>query len=210
MAKQAWGNVQNEFKAVIEKLSKRMHQWERKAQALRLKTMVDQQEMGAANLASMLNDLGIDRLSKIRDQSSGDEAKLPCHILNFRHIPRFIGREDTLKEIKSTLHPDEETSDLRSLALWGTAGVGKSQTAFRYAQGRISDGLQAVFWVNSETDLQVAEAFTQIALTLGLKEADASGSPSAHDKNRYLVLSWLSKTGKCRFSCQDMRGSANF
>lgn len=84
--------------------------------------------------------------------------------------------------------------EFRSWALWGQGGIGKTQTALAYAYHRVEDGVKAVFWVKSETALDIGASFTDIAVALNLDGAEAGGN---HDQNRFLVTKWLQQTSEC-------------
>ena len=78
---------------------------------------------------------------------------------------------------------------LRSLALHGLGGVGKSHVALKYAHAQ-SHALDAVLWVHSETPAALEQSFTNIAMRLTLPDA----SPQKHEENRIMVLTWLQQT----------------
>lgn len=84
-------------------------------------------------------------------------------------------------------------SILRSLALAGLAGVGKSSVALRYAETRLrKDELDAMFWVHIEKLVTIRQSFTDIAMRFKLPDA----RPKDHDENPALVLNWLQHTRK--------------
>lgn len=124
-----------------------------------------------------------------------DDAKLPCYYAPFPPNPHFYGREDLLKRIEDLLCPTEPNVDgrIRSIALWATAGIGKTQITLEYANRQRNKGIPAVFWIASEDESSSAKAFTEIASILDLPGAsDARG----HDQNRLLVVRWLQCTSK--------------
>lgn len=121
------------------------------------------------------------------------DTLFPCHNVPFPSNPHFYGRERELRAIRE--HLDQEpASGFRSFALFGTGGIGKTQTALAYAHEKINGGVDAVLWLNCETSLSLARSFYEIAAMLqleGLAEDENS------DQNRFLVLKWLRKT--CKF-----------
>ena len=104
--------------------------------------------------------------------------------------PRFFGRETILKDIDNSIGKAASREGLRSLALYGLGGVGKTQIALAYAH-QVKDSFEAVLWVNSETDLALSASISQIARELELPGITAQ---SADNENRVLVLSWLQST----------------
>ena len=93
----------------------------------------------------------------------------------------------------SELLEQSENSGFKSHALFGTGGIGKTQTALSYAHERADEWIDAVLWLNCETGLAVARSFNKVAVMLqleGLAEDESS------DQNKFLMLNWLRKTGK--------------
>ncbi|KAF2106872.1 hypothetical protein BDV96DRAFT_654203 [Lophiotrema nucula] len=177
MARDVWGNVERHFTDVTTSITRRIRHVKENAEALRQKTLVQQQQdFSPANLANMINNLNIGKDADRKIVHKDENATLPCRVMKFRGISRFIDRPQLMKDIHNILKMDRESPRLRSLTLWGVAGVGKSQTAFRYAKDQAAEELDAVFWINSETELQLAEAFTEIAVALKLKGADATAA----------------------------------
>jgi hypothetical protein len=116
-------------------------------------------------------------------------ANLPCLFLPFPANPGFYGREDVLSQISEKLEStDGKVDDIKSVALWSTAGMGKTQIALEYANRQRTNGLKVVLWVATEDESESIKAFTEIASLLQLTGAtDAKG----HDQNRLLVLQLL-------------------
>jgi len=86
-----------------------------------------------------------------------------------------------------------EQGRIRSVALWATAGIGKTQITLEYANRQRNKGVPAVLWIASEDESSSAKAFTEIASILELSGAsDARG----HDQNRLLVVRWLQTTSE--------------
>jgi hypothetical protein len=86
-----------------------------------------------------------------------------------------------------------EHGRIRSLALWATAGIGKTQIILEYANRQRNKGIPAIFWVASEDESSSARAFTEIASIL---ELSGASDARAHDQNRLLVLRWLQSTSE--------------
>lgn len=125
-------------------------------------------------------------------RSFADKAKLPCYVLPTASTNRFFNRDEVIDEIDRQL--GEQRSDgLRSLALYGMGGVGKSHVALKYIEKRKAEkGLAAIFWVHAESIISIQQSFTNIALKLDLPGAQRT----LHDENRLIVRDWLSQTGQ--------------
>lgn len=63
-----------------------------------------------------------------------------------------------MNRIRTELDHRESDSHFRSLALCILGGVGKSQVALAYAH-ESEKGVLAVFWINSETPLDMNRSF---------------------------------------------------
>ncbi|KFG80287.1 hypothetical protein MANI_027426 [Metarhizium anisopliae] len=86
-----------------------------------------------------------------------------CNMIPFDRDPKFVGREDVIKEI------DRRFERQRHVALCGLGGVGKSQIAIEYAyrfQQKHPDA--HVFWVYSSSGSRMYQGYLQIAEKLNL------------------------------------------
>ncbi|KAJ5710116.1 hypothetical protein N7493_009708 [Penicillium malachiteum] len=175
LANTAWPAVCTDFDATLSRIRKRLAQLKDRAEALSIQkaAMIAKQASGPAT-ATVVSD-----------------GSLPCIIIPFPRNTAFYGRELELKSIKDALDQNPKALEYKILALIGMGGVGKTQIALNYAFRRADSGVKAVFWVNSETSLTVAESYTEIAMRLQLEGASADG---AHLKNRYLVSKWFQQT----------------
>ena len=106
-----------------------------------------------------------------------------------------------MPHIRSKLDHSAGESRPRTMLLYGTGGVGKTQLALSYAYERRNQGLQAVFWINSETQDEVLQSCTKICVKLELQGAVKDGQ---HEANQKLLVDWLREIGK---STQMQRGS---
>ena len=89
--------------------------------------------------------------------------------------------------IDKALLPNDSSRGLRSFALCGPGGIGKTQVAAQFYHLR-KDQFDAAFWISGETTEKLATGFTKISTKLGLeKKADASDAVVS----RELVKSWL-------------------
>lgn len=121
---------------------------------------------------------------------SVDEA-LPCLYIPFPPNPLFYGRGNILDHMTASLEKTPVTRPLRSVALWAPAGMGKTQIALQYAWKQRDEGVNAIFWIDTENESEWTKAFTEIAGLLGLEGATSS---KGHETNRLLVLRWLQET----------------
>ena len=114
----------------------------------------------------------------------------PCCVLPVARNGRFFGREKTLTEIDRHLEPSKHSGGLKSIAIHGLGGVGKTQIALEYAYRQQTE-LDTVLWVPAENALALQQGFTRIAVD-GLKLPNAN--PQSHQENMLLVIAWLQQT----------------
>ncbi|KAF6843870.1 tetratricopeptide repeat domain-containing protein [Colletotrichum musicola] len=108
----------------------------------------------------------------------------------------FFGREGVMEELDSVLlpgHQSGEKTDSSSVpsiaALFGVAGLGKTQVASHYAYTR-SHKFEAVFWISAEDTDKLEVDFCNIATRIGLVSEKEPHNPNS---TKELVRSWLSK-----------------
>ncbi|KUJ16719.1 uncharacterized protein LY89DRAFT_63258 [Mollisia scopiformis] len=122
--------------------------------------------------------------------------RLPCYLRNPQQPnPHFVGREDISQELDVVLLPPKHLgrrSELRSFALCGWGGLGKSQIAINYAFTR-EEFFDAIFWVQADDTTKLSKSFDDIAQALGLVGAADTGDRVV---SRSLVLEWLSDPRK--------------
>ncbi|KAG8667969.1 hypothetical protein FPOAC2_13183 [Fusarium poae] len=131
------------------------------------------------------------------------DPKLPCYMLG-DHCQKdyFAGRETILKRIDDhLLYPISQdmadpgicqdtdfTLGLRSFAICGLGGIGKTELAIQYAHTR-KNQFEAIFWLKADDSKVLASDFANIAVRLGLED-DISLDITA---SRDIVMGWLAK-----------------
>jgi len=171
------------------KLAKVSERIQKRARRIKEKVMAkDVQQRSARTRADMVRGMPY-ALPKGQDE----EATLPCKHLPLPTNEDFFGRDDILSRLHEELDDFENQQKQKAIAMWGTSGIGKSQIALSYAWTRQSGHLPAVFWVNSESSMEIGQSFTRIACALKLQGAVADGDD---DQNWYLVIKWLERTSK--------------
>lgn len=129
------------------------------------------------------------------DDELFDESRIafPC-----REIPPereyFQGRTETLEAIKNHLVKSDD--HVRSFAIYGLGGVGKTSLALKFAHDCWTNRTyDAIFWIKSETSFALKQSFTDIACRLNLPDAQHGD----HDSNIIQVKNWLNQTRKYLF-----------
>lgn len=106
----------------------------------------------------------------------------------------FFGRADILDMIDDHLLPENRMSkslcqtSVRSYALCGMGGVGKTQIAVEYAYTRQSR-YDAVFFVTADSKKKLSEEFAEIAVALGLQDQSEAKDLTVSCE---IVKGWLS------------------
>lgn len=129
---------------------------------------------------------GEDAVPMMRGLSLSQEFHLP-----FPRNEQFHGREDILDVLHNTLHCKEHATDIQTCALYGIAGIGKTQIAIEYVyRHRERSSYNVVWWVRGESPTSIAMSYSSISKSL---ELTTSTEPSIHVS---LVRKWLGLTGK--------------
>jgi DNA replication protein DnaC len=138
-------------------------------------------------------------IQKLEEMQLTSQATTPtelqfqrCQTIPHPPNPAFYGRNDVLQDISAAF--ERQTSRPASVAVWGTAGIGKTQIALEFAHRLWSSGQETILWIASETTAEVARSFNDAAKGLNLDGYSATNTP---DQNRHLVLQWLQRTGEC-------------
>ena len=185
-----WNSVKSKFRDTSEKLSQRIFYIKEKAEAIRITNQGERQTELMSYLAHQVH---AEPDGASRNSDSEMSAMLPCYYVPYPQNPNFFGRQSIIIEIERKLNPAVLSDGVRSTSLWAEAGMGKTQIALEYANRRRQSGLEAIFWISSEDESEVAKSFTEIAEALQLRGATSS---KGHDQNRLLVLRWLQQTSK--------------
>ncbi|KAI1171207.1 P-loop containing nucleoside triphosphate hydrolase protein [Nemania sp. FL0916] len=121
-------------------------------------------------------------------QSSAGAA---CSTIPFQRNQGFYGREDQLSEIDKAFQSQDSPSNIRTVALWGVGGIGKSQIALEYAHRRWNSGTPVILWISSETEAEITKSVREAAEKLQLDGFSETNTPA---RNRHLILQWLQTT----------------
>ncbi|KAK0753794.1 hypothetical protein B0T18DRAFT_434388 [Schizothecium vesticola] len=125
-----------------------------------------------------------------------------CQTIPHPQNPAFYGRNDVLQDISAAF--ERQTSRPASVAVWGTAGIGKTQIALKFAHRLWSSGQETILWIASETTAEVARSFNDAAKGLKLEGYSATNPP---DQNRHLaaIQNWPTVGhGKILVTCRSM------
>ncbi len=82
-----------------------------------------------------------------------------------------------LGEIAVAFEHQPALSGIRTVAVWGTGGVGKSQIALEYAHRQWDQGTRVLLWIAGETEAEVAKSFGEAAAKLELEGYSETNAP---------------------------------
>ncbi|RKK89169.1 hypothetical protein BFJ68_g16774 [Fusarium oxysporum] len=128
------------------------------------------------------------------------DPKLPCFMLGDHcRKDNFVGREDIMKTIDdhllrptvqdgSTPEANDDFDALRSFAICGLGGIGKTELAIQYAHTR-KEQFEAIFWLSADDSKILASNFANLAVQLGLEDDTSLDITASRD----IVMGWLSK-----------------
>ncbi|KAJ8125977.1 hypothetical protein O1611_g7661 [Lasiodiplodia mahajangana] len=121
--------------------------------------------------------------------------RLPCMSMKtHKRRDGFFGRQDILDLIDNNLLPRNKRDvnfgegSLRSFALCGMGGMGKTQIAVEYAYSRRPQ-FDAIFFITADGKAVLSEEFAQIARQLGLEDESEANDLTV---SMEIVKGWLS------------------
>ena len=181
LRRDAWDGFRKDFGQTVHRIK-------------RLSSIVESE----ADLARMQQDKVaykevLELVEGLKDSKIQDDEVTKCYHIPLELSPRFWGREEALRAIREALDSEEQGQTLKTFALFGTGGVGKTQIALQYAK-QSRDKYQAILWVAADNSISVGQSFREIACNLGLVEDD----DEIQDAIRAIlkVKKWLSETSE--------------
>jgi NB-ARC domain len=155
----AWDEFRTDFSRTVRRIQRMSSTVESEADLSRMRT----QEIKYREVLHLMEDL---QRSKIQDPDPVKYYHVPSEL-----NPRFWGREQTLKAIAEALDPEGSPGFLKTFALYGMGGVGKTQIALQYAnQNR--DRYSATLWIAADSPISMGQGFLSVARGLGLMSSD--------------------------------------
>jgi hypothetical protein len=183
LRRDAWGDFRDDFARTLRRIR-------------RFSAVVESE----ADFARMKRDRGkydevLELMEKMKENKIREEEVKRYRYVPSSLSPRFWGREDVLNAIEEALSPKQKSHQLKTFALHGMGGVGKTQIALQYAQ-RHRDLYKIILWVTADNVINMGQSFREIAKLLGLAQTEQE----MQDTNGCMmkVKSWLTDTCKFR------------
>jgi hypothetical protein len=114
-----------------------------------------------------------------------------CHLIPYPSNHRFSGRQDLLDTMQQHL-VEEGAQSMRSVALTGMPGVGKTQLALKFAHLN-NARFKFIFWISASSAEKILQDFDGCSKKLGLRPDGATEDQSLSAR---LVNNWLRMTCK--------------
>ncbi|KLJ06111.1 hypothetical protein EMPG_10448 [Blastomyces silverae] len=136
-------------------------------------------------------DRGLEAAKESTTLRSSGTLDRPVYLNIYPRNNRFFGRPDILQAISKELFPAmEATRRQKSFALYGLAGIGKSQIATEFVY-RSMKMFRAIFWVSASSTEKLFQGFSDIARKLNLFDGTTIKDPEAVVP---LVKQWFMST----------------
>src|SRR5271155_5126603 len=110
-------------------------------------------------------------------------------IVPFDKNERFTGRKELLRILKQLLCEEIGSEWKHRVALYGMAGVGKTQTAIEYVYAN-RETYDRIFWITAETEASILSGFQEIAIRTQCLASLSIENPDDKLVAKF-VLSWL-------------------
>ncbi|RJE22879.1 NB-ARC domain protein [Aspergillus sclerotialis] len=175
LLRNSWSEFRGDFNRTIQRIKRLSMAVEREVELTRMR-LDTQKYQEVLDLMSSLNPHTINGEAKVR------------HYIPFTESSRFWGREDILIAIDGALRTNKSARTLRSYAIYGIGGVGKTQIALRYAN-QARGKFNGIFWISADNSRTIAQSLMEMLKTLNLIQLDMET-----DNNAVLleVKKWLS------------------
>ncbi|KAK4236844.1 hypothetical protein C8A03DRAFT_45208 [Achaetomium macrosporum] len=113
-------------------------------------------------------DTGFQRLLGDLEEPVRYDSARPCHYIPFPKNKRFVGREETLHQLRDMFFVQEET---QKIAVVGLGGVGKTQVALKFAYW-VKDNKPeySIFWVPALSRVAFEQAYVEMASKLPIRK----------------------------------------
>lgn len=182
LRRDAWEDFRNDFSRTISRIRRLSSTVEMEVESVRMRDERSKYNEVLSLMETM-------KETKIRNDELIQYHNLPSVL-----SPRFWGREEALKAIHKVLEQDEKHRFLKTFALYGMGGVGKTQIALQYAN-RNREYYKAIMWIATDNVISMGQSFMEIAKLLGLVQSDQEMQDTVAATLK--VKNWLTDARKC-------------
>lgn len=186
LRKNAWQTFRNDFSRTIMRIKRMSSMVEGEADMIRM-------QQDKSRYQEVLELLSVMKLDKVNSQQRFLYNNIP-----FPASTKFSGREDVLEAVHKALDPGSRGALLKSVALFGMGGIGKTQIAIQYAYQNLRH-FEAVLWVAADNAIAIGHSFRAIAEGLELLGSGDESKDAAAAV--WTVKNWLTTTSKPLSQC---------
>lgn len=177
MQRAGWQIFQKDFASTVRRVKHFSAVVEKEADVARMKLESHKYE----EVLEALKGLG-DRPTPVKEFEN-------CWFIPASMSNRFRERQAELSAIHQALDPNEASPELKTFALYGMGGVGKTQLALRYAL-ESKKRFDTILWIAADTIMSLESSFRDAAEALGLSQGSNDGTSNLSTVVR--VKDWLS------------------
>lgn len=179
-----WNKIDQKFCQTLQELANKIDH---------LKKIIEARQLTKLTLSQTELIQALNRYNTNGPPLGSSDMSLPYYQLPFGRNPAFFGRSSVLRDIQSTLEAVDTARSIRSVAIWGTGGIGKSQVALEYANLQLTQGkCKLILWLPSETDTELSEALVDAATKVRPPGFVEGSSP---EQIKFAMWNWLQTTG---------------
>jgi hypothetical protein len=135
----------------------------------------------------------LELMEKFKEPKLHDDVSKRHHYIPSTLSPRFWGREEALNAVHEALSPEKDSRRLRTFALYGMGGVGKTQIALQYAN-RHRDLYKTILWITADNVINMSQSFREVSKLLGLSQTEQDMQDTQGCMLK--VKNWLIEAGK--------------
>jgi hypothetical protein len=177
-----WSNYHEDFERTLKRITHLSSAVESEADLARMRA--EKEKYGEV----------LELLKAFKDNKITETSVIHCYHIPKNPNPRFWGREECLEAVARALDPgDAVSTSLKSFAVYGMGGVGKTQIALAYASNS-KKSYEVILFIAADTSISLEQSFREVAQTLGLvlNDEEAQDGLAAILK----VKSWLTESSR--------------
>lgn len=184
LRKAEWHSFKNDFSRTILRIRRMTPAVETEADMARMA----KDELNYKEVLDLMNAMKVGK-------GPGGDAKVRYNNIPHPMNTKFTGRHDILEKLDTAIVDlAGSQASLRSIALFGLGGVGKTHIAIQFAYQNL-DKFDVVLWVAADNAISIGQSLKIVAESLNLFGAgdDTKDAAAAIWK----VKNWLGSTSKC-------------
>jgi hypothetical protein len=182
LRRHSWNDFESDFGQTVKRIRRMSSAVESEADLARMR-------LESAKYREVL-----DLMKDLKESNlDGDQDIVQCYHVPQSASSQFWGRDTALDAVKSALLPGKKGAGLKTFALYGMGGVGKTQIALQFAEQN-REFFDSVLWLRADTVVGMGQSTRDLVQALGLVKNDEDLKDSS---GQILKLkTWLRNTSK--------------